>query len=196
MPRTSRPRDMPPTHRKAKIWHKSRAQGMKVDCTEIGSTSLSKQASKGNRPAFCVDIGAPRSVVGLKEARRIYSRIGRRLQPRPSSRRFRFADSENESLGTVMMPLETPPGIPTSNVFLDVISADVPALLGMEGLDENWLNPCTVSNRFIKRAVVDHEDPSKSYVIDDWSVPLRRHEGHLYAQISLPVLTFFRKCNF
>ena len=75
--------------------------------------------------------------------------------------------------------------------MLDVISADIPALLGMDVMDENSLTPCTVSNRFIKRTVVDHQNSSQSYVMDGWSVPLKRYEGHLYAQMSLPVLTFF-----
>ena len=185
----------PPSHGKAHIRHKHPENSTNVNCIEICSTSFSKQTGKGDRPGFCVDIGAPRSVIGLKEARRSYGRTGRRLHPRPSNRKFRFADSVFESLGTVMVPLETPPVIPTIKVVLDVISADIPALLGMDVMDDNSLTPCTVSNRFIKKTVVDHENPSQSYVIDDWSVPLKRHEGHLYAQMSLPVLTFFSKAQ-
>ena len=166
-----------------------------MDCPKICTSSLSKRTSKGGRPGFCVDIGAPRSVVGLKEARRLYNRIGRRLRLTPSNRTFRFADSEHESLGTIIIPLETPPGISTIQVCLDVVSADVPALLGMDVMDENSLTPCTVSNRLIKRTVADHKNPSHYYIMDDWSVPLKRHEGHLYAQVSIPVLTFFQSHN-
>lgn len=140
-----------------------------------------------------MDIGAPRSVFGLKEARRIFNRIGRSLQLRPSSRSFRFADSLYESLGVVKMPLETPPGIPSISVPLDVISADVPALLGLDVMDNHSLTPCTVSNRLIRRKVLDNKTHSHSYVIDDWSVPLKRYEGHLYANICVPVSTFFSK---
>ena len=119
MPRTS-PRSPPPSHKKAKFRYKHSGNSTKVNCAEICTTSLSKQAAKGSRPGFCVDIGAPRSVVGLKEARRIYGCTGRRFQPRPSNRKFCFADSVFESLGTVMIPLETPPGIPTIKVTLIV----------------------------------------------------------------------------
>lgn len=80
MPRTTCPRKTPPTHGKAKIMRKHRQDGTKVECTEICTALLSKQTAKGRRPGFCVNIGASRSVVGLKEARRIYKRIGRRLQ--------------------------------------------------------------------------------------------------------------------
>lgn len=180
-------------HRKVRIRHKTQWLGAKVDCTEICTTSLSKHTGKERRPGFCVYIGAPRSVVWLKEVMRMYNRIGRCLKLIPSNRKFRFADSEFESLGTAMIPLETPPGIPTIQVSLDVVSTDVPALLGRDVMDENSLTPCTVSNRLVKRTVVDHKNPSQSYTMNEWSVPLKRYEGHLYAQVSIPVLTFFSK---
>ena len=168
---------MLPTHRKARLRHKSRWQGAKVDSTEIGTTSLSKEASKGRRTGFCVDIGAPRSFVGMKEAIRIFSCIGGHLKLVPPSRRCRFADSLYESIRVVMIPLKTPPGIPIIKASLDVILADVRALLGMD--DNHSLTPRRVSNRQIRRTVVDHRDPSHSYIINDCSVPLIRHEGHL-----------------
>ena len=162
MPRTIRPRNSPPSHRRARFRYKHSGNSTKVSCAEICTTSLSKQAAKGSRPGFCVDIGVPRSVIGLKEARRIYGRTGFRRQPRLSNRKLCFADSVFESLGTVMIPLETQPAIPTIKVVLDVISADIPALLGMDVMGENSLTPCAVSKKFIKRTVVDHQNPSQS----------------------------------
>lgn len=178
-------------HRKARFRQKN--QFIKVDYTEICTTSLSKHIGKGGRPGFCVENRAPGSVVGLKESRRIFNRSGRSLKFSPSNRSFRFADSLYESLGLVTIPLETPPGIPTIGVSLDVISADVPELLGMDVMDNHSLTPCTMSNRLIRRKVLDNKIHSHSYTIGDWSVPLKRYEGHLYAHMSIPFLTFFSK---
>lgn len=99
-----------------------------------------------NRPGFCIDTGAPTSVIGIKELRRIFGKFGRRLQGLlGSDRRFRFADAVFESLGRIDLPLATPNGIPTVFLSLDVVSADVPALLGFV-LDHFSLTPDTVQN--------------------------------------------------
>lgn len=146
-------------------------------------------------PGSCVDIGALRSVIGLKEARKMFDRIGMRLQPQPPAKTFRFADSVYKSFSTVMIRLESLLRIPTIKVTLEVISGDIPALFGMEVIDANSLTPCTVSDRVIKRSIVDHKNTSQFYVMDYWSVSLKRHEGRLYAEMSLPVLTFYSKAN-
>ena len=80
------------------------------------------------------------SVIGLKESRRIQGPTGRRLQPRHSKRRFRFSDSVSKSLDIVIISLETPTGLPIVKVMLDVISADIHAILGMDMMDENFPN--------------------------------------------------------
>lgn len=94
-----------------------------------------------------------------------------------------------------MIPLETPLSIPTIKVTLDAILADILALLGMDVMDANSLTACTVSNSFITRRIVDCKNTSQSYLIDDWSAPLKRHEGHLYAEMSLLVRTLFSKAQ-
>ena len=86
---------------------------------------------------FCVDIGAPKSVVGYKEIKRIFARQGLRLgKLENSSSRFRFADTTFQSHGQVTIPLATSPGVPPIQVPLDVVSADIPALLGLDILDK------------------------------------------------------------
>lgn len=111
----------------------------------------------------------------------------------PSNNRFRFADAVYESLGRTSLPLRTPPGIPAIMVEMDVVNADIPALLGMDLLDKESLTPCTVSNRLAKRVPIIDKEGNKAYV-DKWCVPLRRSKsGHLYAQMHLVSGTFFTK---
>lgn len=145
------------------------------------------------RPGFCVDTGAPTSVIGLKELRRIFNQLGRRLPIlRHSPKRFQFADASFDSLGKIDLPLATPAGIQAIFVTLDVVSADVPALLGLDILDSHHFVADTVSNRLVKRSIATMEDGQK-YCIDDWSVPLIRAHAHIYADMRFPVLTFFTK---
>ena len=99
--------------------------------------SVLASETKSRRPiGLCCDTGAPKSVVGTKELNRIFSALGmhrRKLQG--SHHRFRFADITFESRGRVSLTLRTPPGIPAVIVELDVVEADIPALLGMDILD-------------------------------------------------------------
>ena len=136
--------------------------------------------------AFCTDIGAPRSVVGVKEMNRIFGALKSRAPTlNPSRNRFRFADAVYNSLGQIKLPLLTPPGQPTIDVILYVVTADIPSLLGMDLLDKESLTPCTVMNRLVKRLP---DKNSKDGYIDQWHVPLT-HEisGHLYADIDCSV---------
>ena len=56
-----------------------------------------------------------------------------------SHKKFRFADASFESLGRVKIPLVTPSGVPPVYFTLDVVSANVPVLLGMDVLDSEDL---------------------------------------------------------
>lgn len=79
-----------------------------------------------------------------------------------------------------MIPLDKPPGIPTIIVLVDVISAGCPGLMGMDILHQHSFTPSTVTNQLIKRTIVDKGD--KYYAIYDCHIPLKRSDGHLYAQ--------------
>lgn len=46
----------------------------------------------------------------------------------------------SKSLDIVIISLETPTGLPIVKVMLDVISADIHAILGMDMMDENFPN--------------------------------------------------------
>ncbi len=99
---------------------------------------MPKGDSKG-RPRFCVDIGAPRSVIGRKELNRILAQVGRHSIP----------DAIYSSLGSVELPIATPDCIPLIYVNLYIVSADVPALVGLDILDRESPFEDTVANRLV-----------------------------------------------
>ena len=123
-----------------------------------------------------MDIGAPSSVIGIRERRRIYSAAGVRMKElKKSKRRFRFCDSVFQSLGKISLiylrlHLETPIGMSDKYVQMDMVSADVPALDGLDFLDYHSLLVDTVTNRLTKRVVVPDDD-GQQYVMDEWHMP-------------------------
>ena len=149
------------------------------------------------RPSgFCVDTGAPRSVIGLKSLKRILCKQGVRFPKLELSRnRFRFADSIFESLGKICIPLRTPPGVTPVPVVMDVVQADIPPLLGIDILDKESLIADTVSNRLQKRTFFNGQKGEKEYM-DAWSVPLCRAEsGHVYADMDWSNSVFFSRAQ-
>ena len=96
-----------------------------------------------NQPGFCIDTGAPSSVIGFKKLRRIASRSDRRLI---SFKRFRFAKASFQSLGRVDISQLTPNYIPPIYVIMDIVAVDVPALLGSDIIDMHSFLPDTVLN--------------------------------------------------
>ncbi len=106
---------------------------------------------------------------------------------------FRFADAVYDSLGKVVIRLKTPTGQPPVFVEVDVVSADIPPLLGMDLLDRESLTPCTISNRLIKRIPIFKENGEIEY-LDIWSIPLTRAKSsHLYEKMDLDVPVFFTR---
>lgn len=89
---------------------------------------------------FCVDIGAPKSVVHSKELNKSFERMGsRRPTLRISTNRFRFADANFDSLGTVKILLAAPYGQKPIWVQIDVLMANIPPLHGMDGMESQSL---------------------------------------------------------
>lgn len=62
-----------------------------------------------------------------------------------SRERFRFADAVYDSLGKVKIPLLTKPRMPKVLFSMDVVDADIPALLVTDIFDRKSLTPFTVS---------------------------------------------------
>ena len=158
------------------------------------ATTLINDSKVSSRPlGFCADIGAPRSVVGMKELHHIFAETHLTSRQRKSNHSFRFGNSVHQSLGIITLPLKTPDMMKDILVDLDIVSADIPALLGLDAMDRESLTPCTVSNTLIKKAKLMGND-GKPRFKELWSVPLQRAKsGHLYAQIASPIETDFTK---
>ena len=168
-----------------------------VDISEINTASLTTSDDGIKRPfGFLVDIGAPRSVIGQKELHRIRRTIGsKNLALVQSNRSFKFAEAVYQSLGMVVVPLETTANILVIHVVMDVVTADIPALLGLDLMDQESLTPCVVSGRFIKRAYHQLENGEKTY-FDEWSVPsFRSKSNHIYVKISMPINAHFSRAQ-
>lgn len=86
---------------------------------------------------------------------------------RPTTK-YQFADRSFETLGKVSISLATSNNSPLIIVEMDVVSADISALLDMNVLARELLIAETVNNRLVKRSYVSHEDGSGEYV-DEWS---------------------------
>lgn len=155
-------------------------------------------STKGrSRPiGFCADTGAPRSVIGMKEFKRIRNQLGlRSMNIKPSKCGFKFANATYSSLGSIQLPLYTPPGIPTIIVEMEIVPADIPALLGLDVLDEHQLTVDTVFNILAKRSQIVNDDGVAS-LVDNWSVPLTRSKSrHVYARIGdeVPIDIWFTR---
>lgn len=109
---------------------------------------------------------------------------------RPSTKNFRFADAVYQSLGTIDFPLSTPRGIPIIFVKMEVVSADIPALFGLEVLDDHSLTADTVKNFLVRKSA--HTLATGKYImVEEWSVPLVRADGHVFAEIARDYCIFF-----
>lgn len=139
---------------------------------------------------FCVDIRAPTSIVGLREIRQICFSLKKLIALRTSSKSLQFADATCQTLGPISIPLMTPQGMPNIFVKLEVVSADVPALIGLNVLDVQSLVADTVLNRLVKKMVRSLRN-RKFSTIEEWSVPLIRADDHLYVKILRPKNIYF-----
>ena len=74
-----------------------------------------------------------------------------RLQNAAFRHRFRFANKVFDSFGKIILYLDTPNGVPPIPVELDLVQADIPALLGIDVLDREGRIADTVANRLTKR---------------------------------------------
>ena len=167
-----------------------------MDAVDINLTQLIRRGRRNDTPPqFCVETGAPRSIIGLKERKLCYK--GKEIPRsclRPSRNLYRFADKTVAAIGRTTLILETPVGTPAIPVEVDVVRPDVPALLGLDVLDSHSLIPDTVMDRLTKRIMFSNDDGSKGY-IDLWSVPIRRYGGHAFVRMSGPARVNFTRAH-
>lgn len=97
-----------------------------------------------------------------------------------NQRYFRFGDAVFKSLATVEISLKTPAGIPIILMTLEILADDIPALLGLEMIDDESLLADKVTNRLVHRIIISKGDKPLRYV-DLWSMPLDLHDNQVYA---------------
>lgn len=180
----------PPTYRTRK-----QHETLVVSMPNIFVAKMHKELHNRRPVGLLCDIGAPKSVIGRHELNRILTALGvHNRRTRPSGNSFRFADAVYKSLGKISIPLHTPAGIPNIPVEVDIVEADIPALLGLDVLDEESLTPCTVSNRLIKRMPIKRAD--ETIYMDLWYTPMQRsHSKHLYVPLRFPTSSYFTKAQ-
>ena len=159
-----------------------------VDCSNIHVVNIPKPKENYG---FCVDIGAPRSVIGKLQLNLLLLKIGKKFIPRMKSiTSFRFGHVTVRSVGKIEMSLKTPASIRSISVLMDIVPVDIPALLGLDVLDGESLYADNVTNRLVHRCILSRPGEPLEYE-DRWSVPLSRHDNHLYAQMEFPDCTFY-----
>ena len=147
------------------------------DCSRV---NLLKATEVPAEPAFCIDIGALKSVVGKQQLDAILITLRRKDIPRCSSHNsFRFGDVVVNSLGMIEVALATPPSVPDIIVLIGIVTVNVPALLGLDVLDSESLYADNVMNRLVHRRILSRSGEPLQFE-DLWHVPIIRHDSHLY----------------
>lgn len=119
----------------------------------------------------CCDIGAQRTVIGERQAK-AYCRETSKKSLSPSDYSFMFGDGLHLSLGSIEVRIPTPDGTFIA-IEIDVVSADVPLLLGIDVLDREKLVADNVDNVIHSRRF-------------GWKIPVirrgagARKSGHMY----------------
>lgn len=161
-----------PQHRHRDKWalaHRNTAPRHKTNWNDVDAPSiyvmeLSWKKEQLCWPGFCTDIGAPRSVIELKELRDVFAAFRKRTRPlKRSSNRFRFADTTFKSISQVTLVLAAPRGYEPIPATLEVVPADTPALSGMDILDRERLTSDTAANRLTKSTKYHDQAGSPAY---------------------------------
>lgn len=129
-------------------------------------TPTRNRSSQYNFQGGCIDTVAQKSVIGLRQAKEYCKASNIRFNPRRSRSVFRFGDGSFKSLWKLTIRIPTP-----NNSYItvdsDIVSADVPMLIGLDILYRESLIPHTVLNELQSH-------------IQGWSIPITRKFGHLY----------------
>ena len=115
-----------------------------------------------------LDIGAQKSFVGLQQAKAYARYMGIPYRVKESNIAFRFGDTIHKSLGKMYVRVPSPCGafVPLQ---IDVVSADVPMLVGLDVLDKQGWYADNTTNMLVC--------PSTNT-----RTPITRKFGHLYLE--------------
>ena len=180
---------------KAHRSHRARNEkaGAQIFSIDIHSSQLAREAKTRIPLGFCVGIGAPKSLIGRKELNRVMTRMGKyKRKIVPSTNRFRFGDVTFESRGKVSLPMKTSTGVTPILVEMDIVDADVPALLGMDVLDRECLAADKVQNHLIRKYSIGKG--SGTTHLDEWSIPMTRSDSdHVYVEMDFETSVHFTR---
>lgn len=110
-----------------------------INLANVCSAGVHRHATDEAFSGILCDIWTPKSVTRHKELNSILSALGiNSRKVLPSNHRFRFSEAIFDSLGLVSIQKLTTPGVPPLFVEMEILNADVPALLG---LDREILTP-------------------------------------------------------
>ena len=126
----------------------------------------------------CLDIGAQRSVIGLPQAQAYCRKIGISFDMVPSNNSFRFGVGTAKSMGKIPIVISTPQNALT--LWVDVITDNIPFLIGLDTLDKYSLQVLSVHNQL-------------ECVREGWKVPLERKFGHIYWDWNSNFCTYFSR---
>jgi Reverse transcriptase (RNA-dependent DNA polymerase) len=125
------------------------------------------------------DTGAPRSVIGVREAKLYCEEHGTKFSPRQSSESatvvFRFGNSTSPSLGLMRIAIPAPHG--PLMVDVHIVALDIPFLIGLDILSEQGIDVSAS-----RRALVWHRTGD--------ILPLH-HDGHLVLKWEPTTLSCF-----
>ena len=88
----------------------------------------------------------------------------------------------------IELAIQTPDHIPHICILLDVVDVGIPALIGLDVLDDHCLKAGNISNRHWNRAII-FDDPLQ--IVDKWWISLICDQHNLYVHLHVPVSTFY-----
>ena len=75
-------------------------------------------------------------------------------------------------------------------ILLEIVSVDIPVLLGLELLDSECFYVDDQANRLFQRQVISKEVMPLQYV-DLWWLALTKFDDHMYPNMKFPKSTFY-----
>lgn len=115
----------------------------------------------------CVDTGAQKTVIGLRQAQAYCRYKGVKFKPCRNNNFYRFGVNLHKSLGSITIRLPTPHSF--ISLTVDVVKCDIPFLLGLNIMDKYKMYLNTVENVLCFPEM-------------NWKIPIMRKLVHAYLQ--------------
>lgn len=95
-----------------------------------------------------------------------------------------------QPLGTATIPFLTPRGIPNIFVKLEVVSAPIPALLGLD-VSNHHSQTADIGDNSLVMEFSHVSLDAKLVLVHEWSVPLTRADSHVFFRFACSDCVFF-----